>query len=135
MALFRAAFSASLRRLTATNTLRNFSSDSGKKEYTFADPIEHATGDEKKILLLQEQGITDPYYLNTLKRGPGTKDKPNVVPSFEEKRLIGCICEEDATSINWMYVHKGDPKRCECGYWFKAVDAVDQFETVVDPYK
>jgi len=132
MALFRAALSASLKRVTATNLVRPFASDSGsgKKHFTFADPIEHATGDEKKMLLLEEKGITDPYYLNTLKRGPGTKDKPNIVPSFESKRLVGCICEEDATSINWMYVHKGDPKRCECGYWFKCEDAEDHFAKV-----
>ena len=65
-----------------------------------------------------------------MKRGPGTKSNPNLVPSFEEKRLVGCVCEEDATTINWMWVHKGDPKRCECGYWFKAIDAVNHFEQV-----
>jgi len=134
MALFRAA-SHSLKRLTTTSTLRTFASDGGKKqELTYADPIEHATGEEKKMLLLEEKGITDPYYLNTLKRGPGTKDNPNIVPSFEPKRLVGCICEEDATSINWMWVHKGDPRRCDCGYWFKTVDAENHFAKLKEEY-
>lgn len=72
--------------------------------------------------------------MNPIKRGPGTKDNPNLVPSFEEKRLIGCVCEEDATSVNWMWVHKEEPKRCECGHWFKCVDAVDHFAQFKDLY-
>ena len=43
---------------------------------------------------------------------------------------MGCVCEEDATSICWMWVHKGDPRRCECGYWMKCVDAVNHFEQI-----
>jgi len=133
MALFRAVLSTHSLRLASQTTIRCLSSGSKgpkKGEMTFAHPIEHATGDEKKILLLEEKGITDPYYVNAMKRGPGTKDKPNIVPSFEEKRLVGCVCEEDATTINWMWVHKGDPRRCECGYWFKCEDAFDHFATV-----
>ncbi|KAH8030896.1 hypothetical protein HPB51_012236 [Rhipicephalus microplus] len=65
----------------------------------------------------------DPFDMKVFKRGPGTKDNPNLIPSHLEKRMIGCICEEDQTHINWMWLHRGDPKRCECGYWFKIVDA------------
>lgn len=72
----------------------------------------------------------DPYYIQARKRNEGTKENPNIVPSFEPKRLVGCVCEEDATSILWMWVHKSDPKRCACGYWFKCVDAHDHFADV-----
>lgn len=51
------------------------------------------------------------------------KDNPNLVPSFEDRRYIGCQCEEDQTALNYMWVHAGEPKRCECGYWFKLVPA------------
>jgi len=83
-------------------------------------------------MILEQKGVTDPYFENTVKRGVGTKEIPNLILSFEEKRLIGCICEEDATCINWMWVHKGDPKRCECGHWFKCVDAPDHFRAIED---
>ena len=57
------------------------------------------------------------------KRVAGTKDSPNTVPSVCDFRVVGCVCEEDATAISWMWLYKGEPKRCECGYWFKLVDS------------
>ncbi|XP_023212659.1 cytochrome c oxidase subunit 5B, mitochondrial-like [Centruroides sculpturatus] len=87
----------------------------------FNDPIEHATGLEKKELLAIQSGNEDPFNMRVYKRGPGTKDKPTEIPSMLDKRLIGCICHEDSTHINYMWLHMGDPKRCECGYWFKLV--------------
>jgi len=86
------------------------------------DIMDHATGLEKRELLAIAAGNKDPFGMDALKRGPGTKDQPNLVPSMEDKRMIGCICEEDSTSIIYMWLHKGDPKRCECGHWFKLVD-------------
>uniref|UniRef100_C9W1M6 Cytochrome c oxidase polypeptide Vb n=2 Tax=Ixodidae TaxID=6939 RepID=C9W1M6_RHISA len=85
--------------------------------------MEYATGREKQELLAHAAGNDDPFDMKVFKRGPGTKDNPNLIPSHLEKRMIGCICEEDQTHINWMWLHRGDPKRCECGYWFKIVDA------------
>lgn len=68
----------------------------------------------------------DPFHYNTrFKRGEGTKEKPNLIPTFEDRRLVGCICEEDATNVNYFWLHLDDPKRCECGHWFKAVEAPD----------
>lgn len=72
----------------------------------------------------------DPFYLEPQVRGAGTKDNPNVVPAFESKRLVGCVCEEDSNSVKYMWVHKSEPKRCQCGYWFKCVDAFNHFEAV-----
>lgn len=46
----------------------------------------------------------------------------NVTIPQQLKMVLVCAGEEDAVSINWMYLHKGEPRRCECGYWFKLVD-------------
>ncbi|GIX85715.1 cytochrome c oxidase subunit 5B, mitochondrial [Caerostris darwini] len=94
-----------------------------KSEEKLPHYIEHSTGLERKELLARAAGNDDPFGMNVLKRGAGTKDQPNLIPSFEEKRIIGCICEEDSTYINWMWVHKEEPKRCSCGHWFKLVEA------------
>ncbi|KAG8191148.1 hypothetical protein JTE90_016661 [Oedothorax gibbosus] len=85
--------------------------------------IEHSTGLERKELLARAAGNDDPFSMNVQKRGPGTKDNPNLVPSYESKRIIGCICEEEATSINWMWVHQDEMRRCYCGHYFKLVEA------------
>lgn len=58
-------------------------------------------------------------------RGPATKDNPCLVQSFMDKRIVGCICQEDQTHVCYMWVHENDPKRCECGHWFKLVRAKD----------
>lgn len=85
---------------------------------TMGDPLDHATGLEKRELLAKVAGNHNPFDYKVLKRGSGTKDCPNNIPSAFDCRLVGCICEEESTSINWMWLHKGEPKRCECGYWF-----------------
>lgn len=82
------------------------------------DPIEHATGLEKRELLAKLAGNDDPFNIKAIKRGPGTRDNPTQIPSAFESRLVGCICEEDSTAITWMWLFKGEPKRCECGHWF-----------------
>jgi len=114
------------------------------------DPKELITGREKRELLVEESGkdpvcgilarnialcmyfheeyvnwfylfMQDPYGL-TIKRGAGTKDKPNLVPSAFESRIVGCVCEDESSHINWMWLHKGTPTRCGCGFWFKLVE-------------
>lgn len=57
------------------------------------DPIEHATGLEKRELLAHRAGDTDPFDMRVFKRGPGTKENPNMIPSAFESRLVGCVCE------------------------------------------
>nr|ABR23413.1 cytochrome c oxidase polyprotein Vb [Ornithodoros parkeri] len=93
------------------------------EEKRIFDAREYACGKEKLELDAIAAGNEDPFDMRVFKRGPGTKDNPNLIPSYLEKRMIGCICEEDATVINWMWLHRGDPRRCECGHWFKLVDA------------
>ncbi|XP_060519337.1 cytochrome c oxidase subunit 5B, mitochondrial-like [Cylas formicarius] len=110
----RAVFSAARRQIYTTSfRLRT--------KVTLGDPVEHATGLEKRELLAQLAGNDDPYNMKAIQRGPGTKDQPTEIPSAFDSRIVGCVCEEDATSVNWMWLHKGEPKRCECGYWFKLV--------------
>lgn len=57
------------------------------------DPIEHATGLEKRELLARQAGDNDPFDMRVFKRGPGTKESPNMIPSAFESRLVGCVCE------------------------------------------
>ncbi|KAK4886812.1 hypothetical protein RN001_003083 [Aquatica leii] len=91
------------------------------KEITMGDPLDHATGIEKRELLAQLAGNPNPFNEKMIKRGPGTIEQPTEIPSAFESRIIGCICHHDATAIFFMWLHKGHPKRCECGYWFKLV--------------
>uniref|UniRef100_A0A7N5KJF0 Cytochrome c oxidase subunit 5B, mitochondrial n=1 Tax=Ailuropoda melanoleuca TaxID=9646 RepID=A0A7N5KJF0_AILME len=82
---------------------------------------EQATGMEKKVLDALKKG-TDPYCLYPPKACQGTKDDPHLVPSVSSARLVGCICEEDATEIYYMWLHKGKMERCpSCGTHFKLV--------------
>ncbi|XP_035213599.1 cytochrome c oxidase subunit 5B, mitochondrial-like [Stegodyphus dumicola] len=118
MALLRQSVRNPLRLYQATCVAFRMKSDEKLPHY-----IEHATGIERKELLARAAGNDDPFGMKVMKRGPGTKDQPNLVPSFEDKRIVGCICEEDSTVINWIWVHRDEPKRCGCGYWFKLVDA------------
>ncbi|KAK9718419.1 Cytochrome c oxidase subunit Vb [Popillia japonica] len=88
---------------------------------SMGDPIEHATGLEKRELLSKLAGNENPFNMKLLKRGPGTKTQPNEIPSAFDQRLVGCVCEEDQMHINWMWLVDGQPRRCECGFWFKLV--------------
>lgn len=56
------------------------------------DPVDHATGLEKKELLAALAGNDDPYHMKAIKRGVGTKDKPTLIPSAFDARMLGCIC-------------------------------------------
>lgn len=56
------------------------------------DPVEHATGLEKKELLAIQAGNDNPFDMKVFKRGPGTKENPTLIPSAFDARLVGCIC-------------------------------------------
>lgn len=91
------------------------------------DPFDHATGLEKKEMEAWRKGNPDPFMMRVMKRGVGTKDTPTTVPSVHESRIVGCICHEEAFYVNYMWLYKGEPKRCECGYWFKLTEMKDPF--------
>ncbi|XP_065062527.1 cytochrome c oxidase subunit 5B, mitochondrial-like [Rhopilema esculentum] len=80
---------------------------------------EQATGLERREFEAMVAGNMDPFNLNVKKGPPGTRELPTVVPSSFDQRIVGCICEEDATSINWMILKKGPAQRCECGNFFQ----------------
>ncbi|XP_017494435.1 PREDICTED: cytochrome c oxidase subunit 5B, mitochondrial-like [Rhagoletis zephyria] len=83
------------------------------------DPMDHATGIEKRELEQLKAGNKDPWLLDTvLKRGPGTREQPNMIPSAFDGRIVGCSCKGNRF-VNWMWLEKGEPKRCECGYYFQ----------------
>lgn len=88
---------------------------------TMGDPIEHATGLEKRELLSKLAGNENPFDMRLVKRGPGTRTQPTEIPSAFDQRLIGCICEEESVHINWMWLVEGQCSRCECGHWFQLV--------------
>lgn len=68
-----------------------------------------------------KSAFISPYDYHIMSHGPGTKDNPNKIPSANNSRIVGCICDENSTDINFMELNKDDPKCCECGFWFELV--------------
>ncbi|XP_054331893.1 cytochrome c oxidase subunit 5B, mitochondrial [Pongo pygmaeus] len=82
---------------------------------------EQATGLEREIMLAAKKGL-DPYNVLAPRGASGTREDPNLVPSISNKRIVGCICEEDNTSVVWFWLHKGEAQRCpRCGAHYKLV--------------
>ncbi|XP_058513570.1 cytochrome c oxidase subunit 5B, mitochondrial-like [Ochotona princeps] len=82
---------------------------------------EQATGLEREIMMAARKGL-DPNNLLPPKAASGTKEDPNLVPSITNKRIVGCICEEDNSAVIWFWLHKGEAQRCpSCGTHYKLV--------------
>ncbi|XP_028279140.1 cytochrome c oxidase subunit 5B2 [Parambassis ranga] len=82
---------------------------------------EQATGLERRAMQALKQG-KDPYSILKPKQYAGTKEDPHIVPSIGNKRIVGCICEEDNTAIVWFWLHEGESQRCpSCGSHYKLV--------------
>ena len=64
-----------------------------------SDPLEHATGIEKRELLAKAAGNDNPFDMKVFKRGAGTKEVPNLIPSAFDARLVGCICKFSSISF------------------------------------
>ncbi|XP_015793500.1 cytochrome c oxidase subunit 5B, mitochondrial [Tetranychus urticae] len=103
-----------------------------KRPVGLPDPIEAAIGNTKMELMLEEMGVTDPFLENPIYLNGGSKEDPMMVLMLTDKRMIGCQCEPDQTYFNYMWVHKDECKRCECGYWFKGVEIPNPQLYVVD---
>ncbi|XP_068609030.1 cytochrome c oxidase subunit 5B, mitochondrial [Brachionichthys hirsutus] len=82
---------------------------------------EQATGLEKLIMTGMKEGL-DPYNVMKPKAYAGTKADPHLVPSITNRRIVGCVCEEDNTAVVWFWIHEGEAHRCpSCGSHFKLV--------------
>ncbi|CAN9504641.1 unnamed protein product [Ophioblennius macclurei] len=82
---------------------------------------EQATGLEKIIMKAMKEG-TDPYNMMKPKGYAGSKMDPHLVPSITNKRIVGCVCEEDNTAVVWFWLHEGEAQRCpSCGAHYKLV--------------
>ncbi|EDV23382.1 expressed hypothetical protein [Trichoplax adhaerens] len=84
---------------------------------------EQATGKEKFEHDAMMTGNTDPFDMS-FHEGPwGTAVNPRGVPSHFDERILGCVCEPEATQIIYMTLKKGNPQQCDCGHWWKLVEA------------
>ncbi|XP_038162872.1 cytochrome c oxidase subunit 5B, mitochondrial-like [Cyprinodon tularosa] len=82
---------------------------------------EQATGLEKIIMKAMKEGA-DPYNMMKPKTYAGSKADPHLVPSITDKRIVGCVCEEDNTAVVWFWLHEGEVHRCpSCGSHYKLV--------------
>uniref|UniRef100_UPI004038A642 cytochrome c oxidase subunit 5B, mitochondrial-like n=1 Tax=Callospermophilus lateralis TaxID=76772 RepID=UPI004038A642 len=82
---------------------------------------EQVTGLEREVLMAAKKGL-DPYNILAPKAASGTKEDPNLVPSITNKRIVGCICEEDNSAVIWFWLHKGKSQQCpNCGTHYKLV--------------
>jgi len=111
--------------ITAAPLQRGFAMTAGcmRKEIMMPDPLEHSVGIEKYEKLAHLAGNDDPFEMKVFEQGEGTKDNPDLVPSVYNKRLLAHLCEDDQPFLQYMYIYKGQPKRCRCGHWFKLVEA------------
>jgi len=57
--------------------------------------------------------------LITIFMGWWVNRKKHVYLSFVCKALLFSPGEEDADEVNWMLVHEGEKKSCQCGHWFQ----------------
>jgi len=83
------------------------------------DVLGHAVGLERYELLRELEGDDDPFmtsaqYVETR----GTRDKPTLVPSNMNFRMIACACTPDTKNVRYMLVYRGNPQRCCCGNWY-----------------
>uniref|UniRef100_A0A8C3AVX0 Cytochrome c oxidase subunit 5B, mitochondrial n=1 Tax=Cyclopterus lumpus TaxID=8103 RepID=A0A8C3AVX0_CYCLU len=100
---------------------RNLQSTRTSSQTGIPTDEEQATGLERRALQALKQG-KDPYSMLKPRQHAGTKGEPHIVPCIGTKRLVGCICEEDNTSVVWFWLHEGDSQRCpSCGSHYKLV--------------
>lgn len=69
----------------------------------------------------------DPFNMSPFKKGAGTKDQPTMVPSVTDERMVGCVCHDDQFYVSYFWLYKGEPRRCQCGHWYKLYNVPDVF--------
>ncbi|XP_064383325.1 cytochrome c oxidase subunit 5B, mitochondrial-like [Halichondria panicea] len=119
-----AALVRGLRRLAVMPSLRATvvaSYSANPTEGTIPTDYDQATGIEKKEIDARVAGHEDPFSMKVHSIPWGTKIQPTIVPSMCNERLVGCICQEEATNVEWLQLKSGPPQRCECGHWFQLI--------------
>ncbi|XP_067950689.1 cytochrome c oxidase subunit 5B, mitochondrial-like [Watersipora subatra] len=91
------------------------------KDVSLPDGLGGSVGIERWEMIQEAKGIEDPYDLHGVKLIPGTKEQPTIVRSTEPTRTIGCLCDEDATTIRYTRLCLGETSRCQCGHFFSLV--------------
>lgn len=84
-------------------------------------PVDLDAEQIKLELIEKMKSNENPFNMKVYKRELGTANNPTEIPSAFDARLVGCICEEESVKISWMWLYKGKPKKCDCGYWFTLV--------------
>ncbi|XP_051950674.1 cytochrome c oxidase subunit 5B, mitochondrial [Xyrauchen texanus] len=80
-----------------------------------------ATGLEKIVSQAAKKGA-DPYKMLKPKEYAGSRQDPHLVPSITNKRIVGCVCEEDNTAVVWFWLHQRAAQLCPCcGAFYKLV--------------
>ncbi|KAG8440949.1 hypothetical protein GDO86_006620 [Hymenochirus boettgeri] len=81
---------------------------------------EQATGMEKKVMMALQQG-KDPYSMMKPQQYAGPRRILNC-PFHYNKRIVGCICKRNNTSVVWFWLHQGEAQRCpSCGAHYQLV--------------
>lgn len=75
------------------------------------------------LIRIAGMGLYKQYFVFSYRAEISTREKPNLVPAHFDFRIVGCMCEPDSGHVNFMVVRKGLTQRCECGAWYKAIDA------------
>ena len=80
---------------------------------------------QKAEMIAKQMCNDNPFDTYVLKPDAGIgmfKSTPILVPSTQEKRMVGCCCEDDYQDVVWFKLHKGEAQQCDCGNYFKLVD-------------
>ncbi|CAF0826888.1 unnamed protein product [Rotaria sp. Silwood1] len=100
---------------------RSLPPDDGKVR--FPNPWDVILNKRRFEYAMKFKGYDDPFDMMPVKRiANSSADNPNLLPSCNDKRLMACICNEDVYHLKWMHLHRGEPKRCYCGHWFKLTE-------------
>lgn len=78
------------------------------------DPMEHATGLEKRELLAKAAGNEDPFDMHVMKRAVGAKDSPTLIPSAFDARIVGCVCKCEQICGRWRLITDIKPPTLFC---------------------
>ncbi|RZF33821.1 hypothetical protein LSTR_LSTR010369 [Laodelphax striatellus] len=89
----------------------------------FPETMSVLTGLEKKEIEANIAGKDDRFEVQTLKRGDNSREAPIAIRSVYKSRVIGCICTDESTAIQWMWLKRGAPQQCACGHYFQLTDA------------